>query len=436
MPEQRYRARDKTVKKMSRDGLKEENLSSRESVRVSRRETDSLSLPGQAEDSFELGEARRRLVEVGKEPGQGRRRYSPDFEKPGTIRGKPKEGEPAEIMPMEDAGRKTKTAIRRYQTAQTEEPEEREEAPGEAAEDVRHGISEQSARMGSIRGHPASAAEFAEAAAETRHSRKKKMVQDYARKERAAAEIAKAQEGRLQTEDARYRRAKEPEGESLEDFRDGIKDKAKKERLNREQRKKAARLSFGDEENGMVRGAGTGIAKKTVSAAYGAAAVYLHGKGHEAEGDNAAVEGSHRAELMAESALRRALHRTNRGLQGRNMRLREAGGADLEGGRLHFGAVQEAEKAAGRKAAQEKAKSNAVKKFWQKQRYKKAYLAARQGRKETVETVRITQNLFTKVKRAVAAIAWRNKGIFGAVAVIVLLFALMAMSLTSIWLFN
>ena len=431
MPEQRYRARDKTVKKMSRDGLAEENLSSRETVRVSRRETDSLSLPGQAEDSFELGETRRRPVEGGKEPGQSRRRYSSDFEKPGTIRGKPKEGEPAEIMPIEDAGRKTKTAIRRYQTAQTEELEEREEAPGETAEDVRHGISEQSARMGSIRGHPASAAEFAEAAVETRHSRKKKMVQDYARKERAAAKTAKAREGRLQTEDARYRRAKEPEGESLEKFRDEIKDKAKKERLNREQRKKAVRLFFGDEENGMVRGAGTGIVKKTVSAAYGAAAVYLHGKGHEAEGDNAAVEGSHRAELMAESALRRALHRTNRGLQGRNMRLREAGGADLEGGRLHFGAVQEAEKAAGRKAAQEKAKSNAVKKFWQKQRYKKAYLAARQGRKETAETVRITQNLFTKVKRAVAAIAWRNKGIFGAVAVIVLLFALMAMSLTS-----
>ena len=190
MPEQRYRARDKTVKKMSRDGLKEENLSSRESVRVSRRETDSLSLPGQAEDSFELGEARRRLVEGGKEPGQGRRRYSPDFDKIGAGKGKPKEGEPAEIMPMEDAGRKTKTALRRYQTANTEKPEEGEEASGEAAEDVRHGVSEQSARMGSIRGHPASAAEFAEAAAETRHGRKKKMVQDYARKERAAAETA------------------------------------------------------------------------------------------------------------------------------------------------------------------------------------------------------------------------------------------------------
>ena len=35
MQEHEYRARDKTVKKMSRDGLKEENLHSRKSIRVS-----------------------------------------------------------------------------------------------------------------------------------------------------------------------------------------------------------------------------------------------------------------------------------------------------------------------------------------------------------------------------------------------------------------
>ena len=52
--EQEYKARDKTVTKMSRDGLVEENLQSQDSVRVSRRELDSLSLPGQAADSFEL----------------------------------------------------------------------------------------------------------------------------------------------------------------------------------------------------------------------------------------------------------------------------------------------------------------------------------------------------------------------------------------------
>ncbi len=37
---QHYRARDKTVRKMGRDGLTEENLRSGETARVSRRATD------------------------------------------------------------------------------------------------------------------------------------------------------------------------------------------------------------------------------------------------------------------------------------------------------------------------------------------------------------------------------------------------------------
>ena len=50
MQEHEYRARDKTVKKMSRDGLKEENLHSRKSIRVSNRETDDFFCATQAED--------------------------------------------------------------------------------------------------------------------------------------------------------------------------------------------------------------------------------------------------------------------------------------------------------------------------------------------------------------------------------------------------
>ena len=59
MQKQEYKARDKTVTKMSRDGLMEENLQSQNSVRVSQRELDSLNLPGQAADLFELQKERR-----------------------------------------------------------------------------------------------------------------------------------------------------------------------------------------------------------------------------------------------------------------------------------------------------------------------------------------------------------------------------------------
>ena len=58
MQEHEYRARDKTVKKMSREGLMEENLQSRESVMVSQRERENLTLPGQAVDSIDFQSSR------------------------------------------------------------------------------------------------------------------------------------------------------------------------------------------------------------------------------------------------------------------------------------------------------------------------------------------------------------------------------------------
>ena len=61
MQEHEYRARDKTVKKMSRDGLKEENLHSRKSIRVSNRETDDFFCATQAEDMEESGEKGRKI---------------------------------------------------------------------------------------------------------------------------------------------------------------------------------------------------------------------------------------------------------------------------------------------------------------------------------------------------------------------------------------
>ena len=63
MQEHEYRARDKTVKKMSRDGLKEENLHSRKSIRVSNRETDDFFCATQAEDMkiFQSGEKGRKI---------------------------------------------------------------------------------------------------------------------------------------------------------------------------------------------------------------------------------------------------------------------------------------------------------------------------------------------------------------------------------------
>ena len=50
MQEQEYKARDKIVRKMNRDGLTEENLQNGETVRVSQREREERIVPKQEED--------------------------------------------------------------------------------------------------------------------------------------------------------------------------------------------------------------------------------------------------------------------------------------------------------------------------------------------------------------------------------------------------
>ncbi len=382
MQEHEYKARDKTVKKMSREGLTEQNLHSKTIRKISRRENQPENGTGAVE--LESEDVRGKLL---------KRQY----DLPGIGTGQ-----------------------------ESSESNEVPEDIGEQPEEIPRGVSGHSARMDGIRGHPAGSP-YTEAAAEVSHNRKKKLVQSYARKEKEKQAAAERRSADAKEENSRFRKTGKAAEQSVEDYREEIRGKTKREQLHKEQRKQSARLSFGDEDGGMVRGAGMGITKKAVSVAAGAAAVYLHGKGHEADQDNAALEGSHRAELTAENALRYAMHRTNRGMKNRNSRLCPAGDPVVKSG-LQFEAAQET----GKHAAQaEMEKKRAIRRFWQKQRYKKAYQAAQKGEQTAAETVRITQTVFAKVKRAAAAVAGRNKGIFGALAAMVLLFMLIATSLSS-----
>ena len=409
MQEHEYKARDKTVKKMSREGLTEENLHSREAVSISQKEREDITLPAQAEDSFNFQNVRTQ----GKD-GKHRRLYDSGADRT-------------------DFSGETEENVKRKRLSQRTADSETDQKVSEDVEgvDSARGASEHSARMESIRGHPSGSA-YAEAAAEVNHNRKKKQVQTYSRKQREKQAATQRREGEAEKENSRFQRNQQAAEQSMEGFREEIKEKAKREQLHKEQRKKVSRLAFGDENDGMVRGAGMGISKRAISAAAGSAAVYLHGKGHEAEEDNAAVEGSHRAELMAENALRHAMNRTNRGVRKRSSRWQENPADAVAKGRLQFEAVQEAAKSTGRQAAEmEQAKKSAIRRFWQKQRYKKAYQAAKNGEKTAAETMQITQTVFAKAKRAAAAVIGRNKGIFGALAAMVLLFVLIATSLSS-----
>lgn len=424
MQEHEYKARDKTVKKMSREGLTEQNLHSKETIRISHRERDGLAVSRQAGDAYDFQIACNHGRAEEPEGKKRRRLYASDFETVGSVKLENQ-------TESEGADRETEVsqpkAARKHSQRAPDDAEQELSEESEPLADMPRGVSEHSARMEGIRGHPSGSLAYAEAAAEISHNRKKKQVQSYAGKEKAKRTAAESRSADAKEETSRFQKAGKAAEQSVEDYREEIKGKAKREQLHKEQRKRSSRLSFGDEDGGMVRGAGMGIAKKAASAAAGSAAVYLHGKGHEAEQDNAALEGSHRAELMAENALRYAMHKTNRGMRSRNSRLRYDADS-MAAGRLQFEAAQETGKHA---AEAEQAKKRTIRKFWQKQRYKKAYQAAQKGEQTAAETVRITQTVFAKVKRAAQAVAGRNKGIFGALAAMVLLFVLIATSLAS-----
>ncbi len=85
------------------------------------------------------------------------------------------------------------------------------------------------------------------------------MVRDYAAKERRKEKETSREEKAAKRESARYRETSEVMEDSLDKFHEEIKGKSKRERVLKEQRKKVSRLSFGDEGDGMVHGAGIGI---------------------------------------------------------------------------------------------------------------------------------------------------------------------------------
>ena len=138
MQEHEYRARDKTVKKMSRDGLKEENLHSRKSIRVSNRETDDFFCATQAEDMEDFSKRGERAEDT---KSAKKKLYS---EKAGRT-------EAAETVgqDMEKSGKK-RAASRKMRIPESESARWQEEIE-EADSNTGERLSDYSSRVESIR---------------------------------------------------------------------------------------------------------------------------------------------------------------------------------------------------------------------------------------------------------------------------------------------
>ncbi|MCD8014468.1 MAG: NlpC/P60 family protein [Lachnospiraceae bacterium] len=277
---------------------------------------------------------------------------------------------------------------------------------------------------------------------EESHERKKAQTQDYQRKaERASSEERKSSGKRSDA-------FQKEEGKPNPDGKTG----------------KKSRLSFDDEQTGMVRGAGMGLGKKAVKGAVTTTSGYVHKKIYEVEQENSGVKAAHRTELVAEGGVSAVAHKlSNRSKvqkqSNRQQRKEEESG---KSSRLNFtdaekeegatpGAKKKADKnsrlpavkaqigsevsvsVSGKEAVEESKKKNAVlNRFWQKRRYKEAYIAAREGLTVAApETAKATQTVTGKVKQIVQSFTKDNKGLLAGVAIFALLFILIATCLSS-----
>ena len=402
LQEHEYKARDKTVHKMSRDGLREENLHNKEEKRITSRDEDiEVSRNPKKEEDF--GKNRRERIKESKDVPTRKKpfditRYSIDEEQKVKMEQNLGNGDAKEDMSLTEDSGPDKHAVFRTE---------------------------------SIRGQPRSERAALETAVDSRKLRQRKMVRDYAEREKRKEKEASRQQKTAEKENIRYRETSQVTEESLEGFQDEIKGKVKRERILKEQ-KKQSRLFLGDKGDGMVHGAGTGI-RKSASAVKNAALTVGYWKAHEAEDDNAAVEGAHRMELAGESLARKSIYVRQRLRESRKQsaRLTEHMLDEAENSRLMFDAAygNQAKNAVKREADQKK--KSALQKLLQKKRYQKQYRAAKESKKAKDAAITSAQRFTEKTKDAVKMVAAQNKGIFATVALFGLIFVLIAVSFSS-----
>lgn len=315
--------------------------------------------------------------------------------------------------------------------------EEQENDVLETGEKPLQGLSEHSFRMdrirNGIRGHPSPGYRYARAMVESGHGWKKKQAQLYYEKEKKISEekqAAASVKGRGSAEvNNRSRNHTESTVDPENPSRKEIQKKRKREGLYKEQKKQTSRLSFGKEEMCGTPGDGMGITKHAVAHSMRSAEVYAHGKLHEAEQDNTAVEGIHNAELAGEKSMRYALRTVRERLHGKSSRWRETPIEEGTKERLRFGAAKEAGRSAGTQMAG--AEKNALRKFWQKLRIKKSYQAAHKGEKTAAESAKAAQTFLGKVKSAAKIVVQTQRGFWGTAAMITLLFLILSAGLSS-----
>ena len=492
---QHYRARDKTVQKMNRGGLMEENLRSGEAVRTSRREADRPALPGTADDSMNFQERRGRRAKDRKAGDRRRNGFSPDFKRPdcreddstqaGLYRTDGEKADPYSKdtvptesysenvqgvypdtgnMPEADNGiKETDTGLRetgsrqipsaspkrnsgrkknyipeplaaRYRRngknavqgkeshsetgfpdrtwenasgTETDTAAESTPASGNADMGTSEDMQANPSHKENIREKPVMSRKISGTdtapGRDVSHGRKKQQVYAYARKEKEKKKVQEGRENAARREDTRHTGNRTSAGEALQISQKDAEKKGGSGRLHQEQKEKASRLSFG-EEGGMVRGTGMWLAGRAAWKAAGLVATALSDDGADRKQEDMGEEALHGAKQTGERAARLAVRGSSRRMQKWNRRAgEEMPGADRE----------------------------KLRKFYQKQRIKKAYAKAKRGEKTAEGAAKAAGTFQGKAKSIAAEVFRKKKGLLIAAVFLLLVFLFFSAGLSS-----
>lgn len=227
-----------------------------------------------------------------------------------------------------------------------------------------------------------------------------------------------------------------PKDDSLSEQKETIYKKKTSKRMT-EELARSGRLNFEDAESQMVRGAGMGIGRKAAGVAVAGASAYAHGKLYQEADDNAALEAAHAGEIGVEASVASLRHAQLRGKSSDVRANKRAYHADeLPEEKLKFGTPVSLDPKEARKAARaNEEKRSRINRFFQRKKYKDAYRAAKAGKTAGAlggaTTIAGAENMTVKAKIALKEIVTRNRTIFVGIGIFMLLFMIIAASLSS-----
>ena len=225
---------------------------------------------------------------------------------------------------------------------------------------------------------------------------------------------------------------------NLNSQKKSIRKKQLQKQMTKEQAK-AGRLSFDDEGNQMVKGAGMkpgGTAGKYIATQAVISGMKAVSSEEEETDENAGVESARLVERETEDALRGLRHAQIRSKRTDVKTHRRGYREATVEKKLKFGSAESMEGVKNAETVKKaEQKRHFYNRFFQKKRYKDAYRAARAGKSAGslggATTIAGVENMTVKAKIALKEIIKRNRAMFAGIGIFALLFLVIAVSLGS-----